>query len=271
VTAAAPSNDNSIVASTTGHAGPRRGTTKTACSLLMLSALAIGVAVLTALGIWQLERRVWKLDLIDQVERRIHAVPVAAPGPAAWPAVNAADDAYRRVHATGHFLNGREILVQAVTELGAGFWVVAPFHTNAGFTVLVNRGFVPPERRDPTTRAASRITGEATVTGLMRMTEPNGAFLRANDPATDRWYSRDVAAIAAARELADVAPYFIDADSTPDPDGQLVGGLTVVSFPNNHLVYALTWFALAMMLAGAAVFVARDDWRIRENSPNIGG
>lgn len=265
--AAAPSNDNAIVPSTTGHAGPRRGTTKTARSLLMLLALAVGAAALTALGIWQLERRVWKLDLIDQVERRIHAVPVAAPGPAAWPVINAADDAYRRVHATGHFLNRREILVQAVTELGAGFWVVAPFHTNAGFTVLVNRGFVLPERRDSTTRTAGRITGETTVTGLMRMTEPKGAFLRANDPATDRWYSRDVAAIAAARGLWGVAPYFIDAEATPNLDGLPRGGLTVIEFPNNHLIYALTWFALALMAVGAAAFVVRDEWRIRKNSP----
>lgn len=231
--------------------------------LIGLLTLA-GVAGLTALGVWQLERRAWKLALIDRVEERVHAAPVPAPGPAAWPQVDAAGDEYRRVQATGSFLNDRETLVQAVTNLGGGFWVVTPFRTTDGFTVLVNRGFVPPDKRDPASRAAGRIDGPTTVTGLIRVTEPEGGFLRTNDPAGNRWYSRDVAAIAAARGLPDTAPYFIDADGTPNPGGFPVGGLTVVSFPNNHLQYALTWFALAIMTAGAGAFVLRHDLRQRK-------
>jgi surfeit locus 1 family protein len=103
------------------------------------------------------------------------------------------------------------------------------------------------------------------VAGLLRPTEPKGGFLRANAPGADRWYSRDVAAIAAARHISGVAPYFIDADATPNTGGFPVGGLTVVTFRNNHLQYALTWFTLALMVAGAAVFVARDEWRLHRS------
>ena len=78
------------------------------------------------------------------------------------------------------------------------------------------------------------------------MTEPKGAFLRTNDASADRWFSRDVAAISAKHGLENPAPYFIDADATPNPGGFPVGGLTIIAFPNNHLVYALTWFALAV-------------------------
>ena len=94
-----------------------------------------------------------------------------------------------------------------------------------------------------------------------RATEPEGGFLRANDPAAGRWYSRDVAAIAKARRLGAVAPFFIDADAAPNPGGYPVGGLTVVAFRNNHLIYALTWFALAMLCAAAAVLVLRQPRR----------
>jgi surfeit locus 1 family protein len=139
-----------------------------------------------------------------------------------------------------------------------GFWVMTPLITPDGFTVLVNRGFVPVDRRDSATRAAGQIEGETTVSGLVRMTEPKGTLLRANDPAAGRWYSRDVAAIAKARDLNRVAPYFIDADATANPGGLPVGGLTVVSFYNHHLLYALTWFALALMLAVALGRVVRD-------------
>jgi surfeit locus 1 family protein len=218
----------------------------------------LGIVVLSALGVWQVERRTWKLALIDRVDQRIHAAPLPAPGPDAWPAINRDDDEYRRVKITGRFANDRETLVDATTERGMGFWVMTPLITPDGFTVLVNRGFVPVDRRDSATRAAGQIEGETTVSGLVRMTEPKGTLLRANDPAAGRWYSRDIAAIAKARDLNRVAPYFIDADATANPGGLPVGGLTVVSFYNHHLLYALTWFALALMLAVALGRVVRD-------------
>ena len=131
-------------------------------------------------------------------------------------------DAYRRVTAQGLFRNDRETFVQAVTVHGPGYWVLTPL-VGPRFTVLVNRGFVPAEKRADHDRPA----GPVTVTGLIRITEPKGAFLRSNDPAGDRWYSRDVAAIAAAKTLGPVVPYFIDADASPNPGGYPVGGLTV--------------------------------------------
>jgi surfeit locus 1 family protein len=236
----------------------------------------IGVLGFLALGIWQVQRLGWKQALIARVESRIHAEPVPAPGPAGWAAV--ADDEYRRVQVSGLFLQGRETFVQAVTERGGGYWLLTPLRSNAGFTVLVNRGFVTPEQRSQLSGLVSASNGQVsatqvTVTGLLRLSEPGGGFLRHNDPAADRWYSRDVSAIAAARglgerALGEVAPYFIDADATQGPAGFPVGGLTVLRFANNHLVYALTWFALALMLAAAAAFVIRGEYRLRRAVEN---
>ena len=223
------------------------------------AAALIAAAALAVLGVWQLERRVWKHELIAAVDARIGAAPVAAPGPDAWPRISARQDAYRRVTATGRFRHGDEVLVQAVTDRGAGFWVMTPLET-PGFTLLVNRGFVPTNRRDPRARAEGNVAGAVTVTGLLRLTEPDGAFLRTNDPSAGRWYSRDVAAIARAKGLARTAPYFVDADASPNPDGYPVGGLTVVQFRDHHLVYALTWFALCAL----ALFFAWRLWRIRD-------
>ncbi len=176
---------------------------------------------------------------------------MAAPGPAEWQTVTDAGDAYRHVRVSGRFLPDAATLVQAVTALGGGFWVLTPLVSD-GFTVLVNRGFVPSDRRDPAGWRPPE--GEVALTGLLRLTEPGGAFLRSNAPAENRWYSRDVAAIASARGLADIAPYFVDADASPE-GGLPVGGLTVVAFHNNHLVYALTWFTLAAMVLGGAIYV----------------
>ena len=246
------------------------GRTKRPRSAFSLGVLALigfaGVIGLLSLGVWQIERRAWKLDLIQRIDHRVHAAPERAPGPSAWPSINAKADEYRRVTATGNFRHDRETLVTAVTKDGGGYWVLTPLETNDGFTVLVNRGFVPPDKRDPASRAAGQVDGDATVTGLLRLTEPKGAFLRTNDPAAGRWFSRDVHAIADARGISNVAPYFIDADATPNTGGLPIGGLTVVAFQNNHLVYALTWFTLALMLIAAAVRVGREEIRIRRAS-----
>lgn len=171
--------------------------------------------------------------------------------------MSAATDEYRRVVVTGRWLEDRSALVKAVTELGGGSWVMAPLARDDGTTILVNRGFVPETERDSTSWRP-RSSGPVSVVGLVRMSEPGGAFLRTNDPTFDRWFSRDVAAIAAARGLNNVAPYFVDAEREPGASGLPVAGLTVIAFPNNHLVYALTWSALALMAAAGAIFVNLD-------------
>lgn len=215
-------------------------------------AAAIVVAALCWLGVWQVQRRAWKIDLIHRVETRAHAPPVALPPKERWSGITAAADEYRHVRVEGAFLPVRPALAQAVTELGGGFWVIAPLGMADGSVVLVNRGFVPPDRRVEIL-AAAPPSGPADVTGLLRLSEPGGGFLRSNDPAADRWYSRDVAAIAAARGLTGVAPFFIDSDNTASTPGDPVGGLTVLHFANNHLLYAITWFAMALLLAGAVI------------------
>jgi surfeit locus 1 family protein len=206
-----------------------------------------------ALGVWQVERRAWKLALIDRVEQRVHAAAQPIPSPASWPTISAANDEYRHVSVSGRFLHDRETLVQAVTEEGPGYWVLTPLQRGDGTAILINRGFVPTERRDASTRQDGNPDGQVEITGLLRVTEPKGGFLRNNVPQHNRWYSRDVTAIAAARGLDDIAPFFIDAEAGSQTGNGPISGLTVVRFPNNHLIYALTWFALAFMLAGRLI------------------
>lgn len=206
--------------------------------------LLVAALVFASLAVWQVERRSEKLALIARVETRIHAEPAAAPPPEVWSAITRATDEYRRVRVTGRYLSLPGTPVKAVTERGPGYWLLAPLETDTGFTVYINRGFVPalPAAAPPAP------AGPVTVTGLLRMTEPGGGFLRSNEPEAGRWYSRDVAALAKTDGLTGVAPYFIDAATVepPEPDGP-VTGLTVVRFANNHLVYVLTWAALAVM------------------------
>ncbi|NGY04214.1 SURF1 family protein [Solimonas terrae] len=244
------------------HRAPR-----SVAALLLLALLALTLfAGFVALGTWQVHRRSWKLDLIARVDQRLHAAAVSAPERGQWPTINRDRDEYRHVVVDGELLNDHETFVQAVTEHGPGFWLLTPLRTREGSVVLINRGFVDARHRAPDTRVAAQFQGSVHVSGLLRFSEPGGAFLRHNDPAAHRWYSRDVAAIATAQGLpaADVAPYFIDADERPNPGGWPIGGLTVVHFHNSHLIYAITWYTLALMVAGAAFGLGRYEWRLRQ-------
>ncbi len=239
-------------AGTCGRTRFRRG--RIAFLVLAVSACA----GFTTLGVWQLQRLGWKHDLVARVDARIHADAVPAPGRGDWPDITEHDHEYLRLRVAGHWLGDDDTRVQAVTRLGAGWWLLRPLRTDAGDIVLVNRGFVPGGDAVP---VASVAAGDAAaVTGLLRMDEPGGGFLRGNDPVAGRWYSRDVQAIAKADGLGAVAPYFVDADHVGVPGQWPAGGLTVTRFPDNHLPYALTWFTLALISAWAA-------WRLLREPP----
>ena len=227
-----------------------------AWTLAFAALLATAFAGFVALGVWQIERMGWKHALIARVDQRVRAAPVAPPARAQWPSITEASDGYRRVRLVGTFLPVRDARTLAVTDLGAGAWTLAPLRTETGDIVFVNRGFVPNGRR-----AASPPDGRVQVVGLLRLSEPGGGFLRRNQPVQDRWYSRDVAAIAAARGLpaSAVAPFFVDAEAGRAERTWPRAGLTIVHFRDAHLSYALTWFGLALLcaLGGARLLVSR--------------
>ncbi|WP_343210882.1 SURF1 family protein [Ancylobacter lacus] len=232
-------------------------------------ATLVAFAILVSLGSWQLERLAWKEGLLAKVESRIHQPPVPAPAETEWSGVGFDADEYRHISATGRFRHDLEVQVYALVDTapdgsgGPGYWVVTPLVLTDGAAILVNRGFVPLDRRAPATRPEAQTDGLVTVTGLLRMPEEEGLFTPENDPARDAWYTRDPVAIAAARNLLRVAPFLIDADADATrPKALPIGGLTRVTFPNRHLEYALTWFGLAATLLG--VFAAFAWVRLRE-------
>ena len=224
-------------------------------------AALVCLAILLGLGFWQLARKGEKEALIARIVERSHVEPPAAPPP--FDAWDARADEFGRVRVTGTFLHDRETLVHGLApgEPGRalqGFYVLTPLRRDDGTTILINRGFVPTELKDPKNRAAGQVAGQATVTGMLRASETRGLFVPESDPKRDAWFTRDIPGIAAARGLTEVAPYLIEADATPNPGGWPRGGQLRVDLPNNHLQYAFTWFGIAACLIGVfSVFAWR--------------
>lgn len=236
-------------------------TVKSARTKIVLITLIAGLLItgLSALGIWQVKRLSWKHDLIARVEQNINASPVSAPDLLAWQHADKKAYEYRAVTLSGHYLNDKEIAVGALTERGSGYWIVTPFQRDNGEIVFINRGYVANAKRDPVNRTSGQIDGETTVTGLLRLTEPKGFFLRQNEPEKNIWYARDIEAFAKHVDVKNVPDYFIDANAEQNRADRPEGGLTVIKFADNHLVYALTWFSLALMVLGMAVFLIRHE------------
>jgi surfeit locus 1 family protein len=212
-------------------------------SLFWLAVILVGVA----LGVWQIQRLHWKEGLIAQRHAGMIAPPVALPETLAA----ARGLEFHHVRLEGSFLNDAELYHHAISPGGdAGFHVVTPFKLADGNIVLVDRGFVPEDRRDPATRAAGKIGGPTIVTGLLRIPENNASwFTPANRPVKNLWFTMDLSAMAAADRLDHVLPVFVDADAGQVPGGLPLGGQTNAALPNDHLQYALTWFGLAGLAA----------------------
>jgi surfeit locus 1 family protein len=236
--------------------------------LILPGALSlVALAILVSLGNWQMQRLAWKENLIAMISARVSEPPRALPPASAWQSLDIGENEYRSFFARGRFRHQNEVQVYTVLSepkgsfAGSGYWVLTPFELEDGGIVIVNRGFVPQELKNPSSRAEGQVEGIVRIAGLLRAREQPNYFTPTNDLTKNAWYRRDPAAIANAFGLKNVAPFLLDAigeyrtDMLPQPNE------TKLTFTNNHLGYALTWYGLACTLIG--VFSAFAWQRLR--------
>ncbi|WP_292234903.1 SURF1 family protein [Mesorhizobium sp.] len=239
--------------STAGSSRPR--------SALLLGLGLVMFAILLGLGTWQVQRLAWKEGLLATIDRRTHAQPLPlADVERQFAATHDVD--YTSVRVTGTFRHQGERHFFSTWEGDTGFNVYTPLQLDDGRFVLVNRGFVPYDLKDPAKRRQGEIAGKVTVTGLARNPLPGkpSMMLPDNDVAKNIFYWKDRDAMASTAGLpagAVLVPFFVDADKTPNPGGLPVGGVTIIDLPNNHLQYAVTWYGLAAALAAVLILRLR--------------
>jgi surfeit locus 1 family protein len=213
--------------------------------------------ILVGLGSWQVQRLHWKEGLIAQRDRMVAAPPIAPPQ-----TLEAEQNQFRHVADDGVLLNDKEIFLAAASEGGgSGYQVLTPLQEPDGRIIFVNRGFIPLELKDPAKRAAGEPSGPVHIAGLLRVppAEKPTFFLPNNRPDLDLWFWVDLPAMAKAAGVPDTAPFYIDADKTPNPGGWPQGGVTNLELPNDHLQYAITWFSLAIALVVIYVLYHRKN------------
>ncbi|MEX1059585.1 MAG: SURF1 family protein [Methyloceanibacter sp.] len=219
--------------------------------LVGLTALMLaGLALLIGLGLWQLKRLEWKQGLIAQIEARTKGPPITLEDAVALVG-EGRDPSYYRIRVDGRFHHAKERYLYAASEGRVGWHVITPLETEDGDMVLVDRGFVSDELKDPSARALGQVENVATVTGVVRSPEIQNLFTPDNEPKVNRWFWRDLAGMARSMFPAgtiDVAPFFLEADKSELPGFWPEGGQTRLEIPNNHLQYAIIWFLLGACL-----------------------
>ena len=243
----------------TRHLSSKRAILGSLVLLLTLSFLSLGA--------WQLKRLQWKLDLIERVSERVHLPAVPLPPSASWSGLSSSEFEYLPVKVSGRFFYDRSTRVQTISEQGSGYWLMVPLQLPTGECVWVNRGFVPVGVKGVFEASAADVVQ---ITGLMRVSEPSGRWIRQNKPQDDRWYTRDIPSLSQHAQLATAASFFIDQTAIEPVWNQTYPamGLTVVNFANNHLVYAITWFVLSILTIIAGRWVYLEDQRLASRPPN---
>jgi surfeit locus 1 family protein len=226
---------------------PARLAWQIAKAVLLLAVLVI----LLSLGTWQVKRLSWKEGLLADIAARQAASPVPLADIEAL-ATSGGDIEYRKVTVAGRYLNDRERHFFATYNGISGFYVYTPLQLADGRFLLVNRGFVPYDQKEPKTRGKGELEGQQVLAGLARARLPGkpSSMLPDNDVAKNIFYWKDLDVMASSDGLdpAKVVPFFVDADAAPNPGGLPVGGVTIVDLPNDHLQYAVTWYGLAAAL-----------------------
>jgi surfeit locus 1 family protein len=253
--------------------------------LMPTLAMLVGVCVLTALGVWQWQRKAWKEELIATIASRSSAPPLPAR---LWATLNcrpmhevglAKSCDFLPVRLAGQFDHAAERHVFANVPRsggdrgGPGYWVMTPFDLadGTGARVFVNRGFVPEAMKNPQTRSAGQIEGEVEIIGQIRSAEQRSLFSGRSNPAANVWFLRDPRELLADSDSPDRAAwtgpgpagldFYVDLIMPKPPGGYPAPRPSRIEIANRHLEYALTWWGLALTLIG--VYVAFAFGRLR--------
>lgn len=214
-------------------------------------AVAVCMAILVGLGVWQLQRLRWKNDLLAHVAA-LQAAPARPLGPVLAAVARGEDESFTRVRlACPGLATAAYVELYGLRDGQAGTRLISACPTgDARYpTLLVDRGFVADtiSARPPVAEGGAAVE----VTGVLRAPDPASFATPPNDSAANRWFSRDAAAMAAALGAPTPAPLFLMAETASNPDWPaLVPAPLPSTIPNRHLEYAVTWFGLAAALAG---------------------
>ena len=229
-------------------------------ALWMTVCSVIALALLIALGSWQLYRMQWKAGLIAEFEARAHATPIDVTE------IDVDDPIrYQRVKVEGTWLHQHEVqLIGRTFEGTAGYHVITPMILKDGRMILINRGWVSQSYRLPESRPFTLASDQVAFEGIIRLPAQKGYFVPENNLEQNDWFTLSISDIARYRSLENtlISSFTVDALRNVDTQEIPIGAAVDIELPNNHLQYAITWYGLALGLIGVYIAWHRSAGRI---------
>ena len=186
------------------------------------------------MGTWQLYRLQWKQDLISQINRGLQSSPINY-----YKNIN---KNYQRVQLTGNFNPSFQIFLYSLNEKGKpGFDVITPFETNNKENVLVNRGWIAKNLKN---KVPSNLTSSS-ITGMLRSANRKNLFTPENDLQENIWFYLNLNDVEkfTGKKFSKYIVYLEDKNiDVPKPKK------ITIDIPNNHLKYAITWYAISISI-----------------------
>lgn len=221
--------------------------------------VVVALVILISLGTWQVRRLAWKDALIARIEAGLAAKPVTlTEALKQWR--NGRDIEFLRVRVTGHYRPKPQFRVFSLVNGKSGWQLAAFLESDDAGDVIVDRGFVPDGLKDQSVTAVP--AGPVELTGVIRLHRGAKAlFTPDNNAATNQWFWWDTRAmdVAAGLAPADVPQLVVHRQpEAGDPRWPVSMGVDLSAIPNSHLQYAITWYALALVLAVMAFIFARN-------------
>jgi surfeit locus 1 family protein len=212
-------------------------------------ATLVLLPLMTGLGVWQLERSVWKQDLVDAHSGRARLSPVSL---GSLTDINEAAQ-YRQVFARGYYdLEHQLLLDNKIYQGYAGYHVLTPLLlADSEQVVLVNRGWVQVGNDRAVLPDLPGTTGEVLVDATV-MLPPNKLFRLGSLDETHAGWPQVVQQIE-MQELEQrlgvtLQPLILLLNKNDEfgfiRDWKAVYGVT----PDKHRAYAMQWFSLALVL-----------------------
>ena len=202
-----------------------------------------GCVVLISLGVWQMQRLDWKQGILNEIEARIAAEPVALSE-----APSELYDEYRSVALSG-VTGDRELhVLVSGTVAGTGYRVITAFETDDGRRILMDHGLLPLEAKAQT---AQRRPMD--VTANLIWPDDANSSTPAPDLEKNIWFAREIGPMAEALETE---PLMVVLRSTSQPDPRLTPlQVDTRGIKNDHREYAITWFLLAAVWAAMTIYL----------------
>lgn len=217
----------------------------------------VGVGMMFALGVWQLQRLEWKQNIISQVEEGMQEAPITHlfTDKDMQTAME-----FRRVKLAGMFSYNEAHITPRYFRGKLGYGVLTPFlfgsagNFSESTYILVDRGWIPAEEKSKFEALAKQAAAHegVVIEGILRRPLGKGWFTPNNDPEKNLWFWMDMPALEKALG-AKLQPMIVQMVGEQKRDVYPIPSDGKIKLRNDHLGYAITWFLIA--IAGVAIFL----------------